>query len=35
MVQVRSPVFAGTFYPGDARQLLQQIEDFLARVEPV
>ena len=35
MVQVRSPVVAGTFYPGDARQLLQQIEDFLARVEPV
>ena len=35
MSQVRSPVVAGTFYPGAARQLSQQIEGFLAHVEPI
>ena len=34
MSQVRNPIFAGTFYPGNARQLGQQIESFLAHVEP-
>ena len=35
MSQVRSPVVAGTFYPGATRQLSQQIEGFLTHVEPI
>jgi AmmeMemoRadiSam system protein B len=34
MSQVRSPVVAGAFYPGTARQLEQQIGQFFANVEP-
>jgi AmmeMemoRadiSam system protein B len=34
MSTVRNPVVAGSFYPGAASQLLQQIEGFLASVEP-
>jgi AmmeMemoRadiSam system protein B len=34
MSQVRSPVVAGAFYPGAARQLERQIGQFFAKVEP-
>jgi AmmeMemoRadiSam system protein B len=34
MSKARSPIVAGTFYPGTARHLEQAITDFLARVEP-
>jgi AmmeMemoRadiSam system protein B len=34
MSQVRSPIVAGSFYPGTARQLERQIDGFLANAEP-
>lgn len=33
MSQVRKPIFAGSFYPDNGRQLEQQIQGLLARVE--